>query len=159
MYINIYNFQKVCQKTKCRIRDIVNWSDKNIINEEEKYLEKQKIFQFWSSLCLIYECLWMLILACHETLPIDRQNREIYEVFNNPVALRLNQWLKLYWQGIRKVIKLKKKQHILCNISIIMSIIIIITMHWYRIWILRFSNFCKDLIVFYWENKSNKLKF
>ena len=23
-YLNIYNFQKVCQKTKCRIKDIAN---------------------------------------------------------------------------------------------------------------------------------------
>ena len=64
----------------------------NAINEEQKYLEKQKmIFQFWTSLCLIYECIINTYSSALWNI-IYRHNKKgkIYKLFVNPVALRLD---------------------------------------------------------------------
>ena len=64
----------------------------NAINEEQKYLEKQKmIFQFWTSWCLIYECIINTYSSALWNI-IYRHNKKgkIYKLFINPVALRLD---------------------------------------------------------------------
>ena len=94
------------------------------------------VFDIW----MYYKYLFLCTMKHYLSAWIDK--KEIYEFFDDPVVLRLNQWLKLYWQEIKKLTKFKKKQNkILCNISVTMSILMAITMHWYVIRILCSTNF------------------